>query len=852
MQIEQLRQKNGLETLFINSPGATAACVQIWFRAGSALEQKSEQGIAHFLEHMFFKGTKTRPGAEIARSVESFGGEINAFTSFDYTCYYINTPTNYLKNTIEILMDMVSSPLFSQDELIPERDVVFEEYRRALDSPSQFAFKELQKSAFTNGYGHQILGTEKTIKNFTKEQLINFRNKYYNLSNALLVVAGDIKDKKTIEKTISSFKIPDGQHSTFPKFKLKSKPSINIHEKQVNQTVLTCVIQAPEYLSAESAQEDLAVNCLAFGELSPLYKELVTETNFASSASGSTMFFSRGGAHFIKMAFPTENFSKVVDSFEKTIERIVNKGFSDNEVQRIKSQYIASKIYERESIEAFAFSLGHGFAQTGNIHCDEDFITSIKETNTNAVNTGLVNIFAKNAHITIQVPENTKNKNKYKERITKLQSKLLNISKNAQSKQAQQSLIVSAYDPEVKLIEIKKGIKLLYRQNKMTPTFVFHSYIKGGLTNETEENNGSFYFLSRLITYGYKGKNFEDIKTDLEFKSSYLSGFSGKNAYGLTLHGQTEHFNDLMNHFEQTLINPSFPAKYLQIEKKLINRAIVNQKEDPVKQCFKAVGKMVFNKHPYEQEIIGNEKTIKKISRKSLSDIHNTQLTKSEMVFTYCGNLDMDTVVEKIKSMTKTLPGRKSTKPKKKTIKPLFGQKLKIDFDREQSHIFIGRPSYKVGAKEDLYLKMLTSYLAGQSSELFVEVRDRLGLCYAVQPLQHTALEAGYWGIYIGAGHDKVESATAAILNIINKLKTKGLPKTEFNRIKKMIDGQNQLNIQTNDDYANFYSIPVLHGLGLDYQHKSFETIRNFDHKDFNAFLGKFLDTKWNTIEVGP
>ena len=146
---------------------------------------------------------------------------------------------------------------------------------------------------------------------------------------------------------------------------------------------------------------------------------------------------------------------------------------------------------------------------------------------------------------------------------------------------------------------------------------------------------------------------------------------------------------------------------------------------------------------------------------------------------------------------------------------------------------------------------MLTSYLSGQSSELFVDVRDRKGLCYAVQPLHHTALEAGYWGIYIGAGNEKCKAAIDAIIKILNKLRDRGLSKKEFNRIKNMIDGQNLLNIQTNDDYANFYAIPVLHQLGLDYQHVSFEKIRNFTQEDFNRFLKRFLTTDWNIIQVG-
>ena len=175
MHIEQKVLKNKLSTLFINSEGSTTSSVQIWFRAGSALEKESDYGIAHFLEHMFFKGTKKRPGAMIAKEVESFGGEVNAFTSFDYTCYYINAPVTHLKNTVDIIMDMVSNPQFLDEDFPAEREVVFEEFRRSLDNPSQFAFKELQNSSFTGGYSHQILGNEKTIKNFSKKQLMNLQ-----------------------------------------------------------------------------------------------------------------------------------------------------------------------------------------------------------------------------------------------------------------------------------------------------------------------------------------------------------------------------------------------------------------------------------------------------------------------------------------------------------------------------------------------------------------------------------------------------------------------------------------------------------------------------------------------------
>lgn len=850
MHIEQIRLENGLNTLFINSKGSTAASVQIWFRAGSALEEKEDQGIAHFLEHMFFKGTKTRPGAAIAHEVESFGGEINAFTSFDYTCYYINTPANHLNETVGILLDMVSNPLFDEKELIPERDVVFEEFRRATDNPGQFNFKEMQKTSFLGGYNHQILGTENNIKNFSRAQLTNFRTKYYNLSNAMLVVSGDLKDRDKTEKIISSFTLPDGEPTKFPEFKLKKAATVNIHHKDVRQAMLTFAINAPEYLDHNAASQDLAVNCLAYGEMSPFYKALVTDTSLASSVSGSTMYFSKGGVHFLRVVFPEANFEQVLGQLTKTYSEVLTNKLKDKDISRIRNQYVASKIYERESLEAYSFSLGHGFAQNGDIHCEEEFIQKIKEAKVSQVNQALSDIFRNPIHLTMQLPRAEKIGDK-KKILQSFQEKLNKLA-SAQKPVDLSHLKRSVHDEQVIEADIKKGVKLLYRQNTMTPTFVLHSYIKGGQSFETEANAGHFQLLARLMTNGYKGLEFDDLKTDLENKSAYLNGFSGKNAYGLTLHGQSEHSSDLFKHFFNTLLKPTIPSKYLSLEKELIFRAFENYKEDPVKQCFRTVNQLVFNGHPYAMEILGNDKTIKAASKKVLTELHAKRLAKSEMVFTYCGDEDFEIVFDKISKAIKELKPRTKEKDAKKKLKPLTGVKKKIEFQREQTHIFIGRPSYKVGTTEDLYIKMLNAYLSGQSSELFVEVRDRQGLCYAVQPLQHTALEAGYWGIYIGAGHDKSAAAQKAILAIIDKLKSKGLSQKEFKRIKKMIDGQNLLNIQTNDDYANFYSIPVLHGMGLEFQHESFETIRNFKHTEFNAFLNKFLDFNWNIIEVGP
>lgn len=851
MQYELTTLKNDLKTLFVHSPGSTAATVQIWFRAGSALEKEDHEGIAHFLEHMFFKGTETRPGAKIAHEVETFGGEINAFTSFDYTCYYINTPNTKLNDTINILMDMVSNPMFKEEDIIPERGVVFEEFRRSIDSPSQFAFAKLQASAFDGSYAHQILGTEDTIKNFSQKQLHSFRNNFYNLSNALLIVAGDVSEKESLVKSIEKFSLPKGPQSEFPEFELKNHATADIHQKEVGMATLTMVIKAPVYSSPEAASEDLAINCLGFGETSRLYNDLVLDKTLANVASASTMFMAKGGAHFIRLVFPHKNMNELLKKFVSTIEHAIEKGLASDEIQKIKNQYLSSKVYEMESIESFSFSLGHSYAQNGDIKCEEEFIERIKATNHKKVNQSLRHIFSKDIHISMQIPKEA-NMVKSKKEIATFQAKLKTLKKSL-TVAAKSKLKVekSKHDQQVQLIKVKPGVSFIYRQNTMTPTFVLQAYMRGGLTEETSKNNGTYHLLSSMLTKGHNKISYEKVKKALEETSSSISGFSGKNAYGLLMHGLSDNFQDLFPHFSGAFLSPDMPTKYLNHEKQLSSRALLNQKEDPVKQCFKEAQRLFFGAHPYALSPIGNEKTLKAITQKSLLTTHKKNVKTQELLVTYCGDMELEDVMVTLQPFFDSLPSRKTQGLKFKKYKSTVGVEKFIPFNREQTQIFYGIPCGKMGSPENLYLKMLTSHLSGQSSELFVEVRDRQGLCYSAQPVHFSAIEGGYFGIYMASGHDKVVPAIAAIKDLIGRIRDNGLPEEDFNRIKTMIKGQNLINVQTNEDFASIYSVPVLQSQGLDYYYKSNKEIEDLKYSDFQKNIKKVLSQKWNSIVVG-
>ncbi|HAZ12788.1 MAG: hypothetical protein A2X86_04220 [Bdellovibrionales bacterium GWA2_49_15] len=850
MQHKILKLKSGLELILAHATAQPTVSVQIWFRAGSALESAEDQGIAHFLEHMFFKGTAKRPEGKMTYEVESFGGEINAFTSFDYTCYYINAPKANLMECIDILLDMVSAPLFKDADLSPEREVVFEEYRRSLDAPKQFGFMKVQEACFPKSYAHPIIGNEGTIKKFSLDQLKKFRENFYNNQNAFLLVAGDVESiEDEIIQLATKFQLPDGHQSAFTHFELKGTDTINHHQKDVRMANLTWSISSLGHQDIGSEHEDLGLSILGHGDSSRLYTSLVSETGIANNCSTSTMFFKKGGVHILSFNFPLTAGAKVIDALTQELEQTLNDGPTEEEIIKIKNQYLASKVYDLENIENFAFSLGHSYALTGDILGEEKYLQRIKTANRHQVDHALHSLLARPWHFTLQIPKDTS-----ASPLEKKLQQLIKVKKHTLLKVGTKRSLprtISKHDALASTIQLQPGITLFYRQNKTAPTFILHTYLKGGLADESVKNNGLYNLLSSQLTNGHKYISYDELRKFMDDHAASLSGFSGKNAYGLTLHGQSDHFYALADHFFNSLINPTFPGKYFKLEKGLHLRAILNEKEDTVRQCFNSVAKIMFAGHPYALSPLGTKESVTSLTETAVKRTHYANLKNKEMLITYCGDKNLEEILPFIQNFVSALPPRKIVKPKPFHFKHR-AQSKGIDFPREQAQIYIGLPIGDFTHPDHIYIKMLSTFLSGQSSELFMDVRDKKGLCYSVAPIHFSALNGGHFGIYMGSGKDKVQDAIKAIVDLFKKYKTSHMSRADFERIKKMIKGQNILNLQTNEDYATTYSVPILHNKGIDFIHEVQTKIDQTTYENFSTNVSKILSRPLSIVLVGP
>ena len=205
---------SGARVVTIPDPASRTSSVNIWVGAGSADETKGEEGISHFLEHLFFRGVEGKSGSEFKSAIEAIGGSANAETSKDYTRYYINVPSENTLRALELLISTMRSASFSKDEIDVERKVVLEEYRINEAAPMTEAYNKLFSLAYGgHPYSKPVIGLEANIKRFTRNDVLSYREKFYSPSNLVFVVSGRFSEKDVVSLVSNAFSSPGPQFS---------------------------------------------------------------------------------------------------------------------------------------------------------------------------------------------------------------------------------------------------------------------------------------------------------------------------------------------------------------------------------------------------------------------------------------------------------------------------------------------------------------------------------------------------------------------------------------------------------------------------------------------------------------
>jgi zinc protease len=364
---------NGLQVLIIQDHRTPVVTQMVWYKVGSADETPGKSGLAHFLEHLMFKGTAKHPVGEFSQTVLKIGGNENAFTSTDYTGYFQRVPRDQLPKMMEFEADRMTGLILKDENVLPERDVVLEEYNmRVANNPEARLNEQIMAALYLNHpYGRPVIGWRHEIEKLDREDALAFYRRFYAPNNAILVIAGDVEVRDVrpmVEETFG--KVPAQPAITSTRVRPQEPEqvaprTVTLADPHVEQPTVKRLYLVPSSTTAapeESAALDVLAQLMGNGNNSYLYRALVVDRPLAVSASASYMGTSLDPTQFSIAVAPRPGveFSTVEQIVDGVIADVVQNPVRAEDLERVKTQLIAEAVYAQDSQATMARWYGGG------------------------------------------------------------------------------------------------------------------------------------------------------------------------------------------------------------------------------------------------------------------------------------------------------------------------------------------------------------------------------------------------------------------------------------------------------------------------------------------------------------
>ncbi len=409
---------NGMQVVVIPDHRVPVVTHMVWYRVGAADEPPLKSGIAHFLEHLMFKGTDKIPPGEMSKIVARNGGQDNAFTNNDYTAYFQRVALDRLPLVMELEADRMTGLILTDDVVYPERDVILEERSSRIENNPESILSEQMSAALfkAHAYGIPVIGWAHEIRSLTTQDALDFYHQYYAPNNAILIVAGDITAAQ-LRPLAEEFygRIPSVELA--PRVRGKEPPGvapvhIDLRDARVRQASFRRSYLAPSFSTAEQGMAeaiDVLTQLLGVGSTSRFYRVLVVSQARAASAgawySGDGLDYGRVGLYASPRAGIT--LAQIEEAMDGVIADVLENGVTQEEVSRAKSNLIADAVYARDNQQSLAQAYGSGLTTGETMEDVTAFPDRVAEVTVDQVNAAAQLVFNQPGYVTgYLLPEN--------------------------------------------------------------------------------------------------------------------------------------------------------------------------------------------------------------------------------------------------------------------------------------------------------------------------------------------------------------------------------------------------------------------------------------------------------------
>ena len=863
---------NGMHVILQPTSSAPVIACNVWVGVGSADETPQEAGLAHVHEHMLFKGTARRGVGQIAREVEAAGGHINAFTSFDQTCYYVVMSSRFMDTGLDILADAIQHSAFDAEELARELEVIQEEIKRGEDSPSRVASLELfARSYVAHPYRLPVIGTRESVNSFTQQHVLDFFHKHYVPSNMTLVLVGDFElelAKQKIEAAFGGF-----ASSAYGRPERAQEPEqreLRAHTmaQESQECYLRVGFHIPDVTHEDIPALDMLGVILGQGEASRLHKTLVRDLELVSGVytgaytprdsglfmlsadyqlveDGESSEDGEDGAQAPDQAQePSRGARTHAQVVEATLARLfdaTHEPFMDEEIQRARVILESQAVFSKQTIEGLAMKYGQLHMVTGDVHFEQRYYEQLSRVDAQALaDVARRYLRLETCTLVLSHPKDAPAMSAEALEAAARQSALESAQRHEaprQSESAPASLTgasarVSAAPPEARqaqeavvldelgfaVAQLEPGLTLIVQEDHAVEVYAARALTMGGVRLETPQSNGVNSLLATLLTSGTSALSAEQIAMQTESQATSLSGMSGRNTFGISLSGLSRALDEGLELMAHCWFEASLPEEEVERERFLHLQQLKSRQDQLGAVNFDRFAASFFQGHPYAMPSEGTPESIRGLRVEDMRRYLEHTLRGGPLVMAVVGDVDAAHIIDQVRARfgqragsSRGGDGHWPALPS--TPAPRQAHQLVGDLEKNQAHLIIGYDAPRLADEDRFALDVMHTVLSGQGGRLFMELRDRQSLAYSVYASVLLGVEASSFMISIGTSPEKIEQATYGMIDQVRRLHD-GISVQELEDAKRYLIGNHDISLQRSSNRAMSCALDELYGLG--------------------------------------
>lgn len=807
-----------------NNPIVT---IDTWVKTGSINEDDTNNGVSHFLEHLFFKGTKKHPAGEFDRILESKGAIINAATSKDFTHYYITIPSEYFNTALELHSDMLINPQIPRKELEKERKVVLEEISKDGNTPSKKVFENLNSLMYTtHPYKRKVIGTSEIVSTITREEILDYFNKHYAPSNMVTLVIGDVDTALVQEKVAQYF----GQEYKKPvKNSFRKEHPLTTQKRKVEYTdtqsgYMMIGFRGVDINSCDTYALDVLSQILGGGKTSRFYKNIKEQKGLAYAISASNGSFRDDGILYITSNFNPANADKLEKAIFEEICNIQKYGVTEEELNTAKKMIELDTYYSRESTANIATELGYVIALTGNPEFYNNYISNIKKVTAKQVNDAAQKYLGVNKSAISQVLPNN------------MEKKVSCTIKNHTAQKISENKGTTKY-----LVDNKST--LLINKHDNNDIIAIDIIIRGGEFLEDKIGEGTL--AAGTLLKGTKKYSSQELAQLMEENGIRISPECSEDYFAINVQTTTAQIDLTLEILDEILNNALFDD--YEIEKKrseILN--IIKQKRDvPMNIALENYKTLIFENSVYSHSNKVIEKALPSLTREDILRYYNNILDAKNIIVSINGNVDEEKMINSFGSILKEArkPAFKYSdyKVTKLTSPKIVSKDIK---DLQTAWLFLGWQTAGITNKKDFVtLKVINTILgSGMSSRIFKSLREQDGLAYQLGSNYSPKALGGNFITYVGTNPDTLNYSRDKIKKEIEKIKMEFVSDSELNDAKDRLKGAFIIAMETNSEKATNTGLFEAMGFGYDFLDTYIKMIDEVTASDIIRVANKYFN----------